>query len=70
MRIGHDGITHNSAPGGGVKNVQKIVHKKNTFISAADIFNTLPKEQQQALKEWFNRPGMGVEKIQGQPWTF
>ena len=33
--------------------VAKAVHKHRSFVSAADIFNELPEDQQVALKEWF-----------------
>jgi ParB-like chromosome segregation protein Spo0J len=47
--------------------VQQAVHKDNTFVSAADIFNALPTEQQAALKEWFNEQADGEKaKTEGQ----
>ena len=41
-----------SADNGGVdvKSAAKKLHKDSSFISAADIFNTLPKEQQEGTR--------------------
>ena len=48
------------------REVAKEVHKKTTFISASDIFEDLPKEQQEALREWFDEQAEGEKpKIEG-----
>ena len=42
-----------------IKEVVKQTHKSTSFVGAADIFNALPKEQQEAIKEWFNKQAEG-----------
>ena len=45
--------TFMSSSGKTIDETKKIIHKKAEFVSAADIFNTLPKEQKETLEEWF-----------------
>ena len=39
--------------------IKKKIHKNNEFMTASDIFNDLPKGQQEALEEWFNEKAEG-----------
>lgn len=39
--------------GRSIESTRVEVRKRTPFVSAADIFNDLPKEQQAALREWF-----------------
>jgi ParB-like chromosome segregation protein Spo0J len=49
------------------KKTRKKVHKDMDFISAAEIFNNLPDEHQEALKEWFGEQAEGEKaKTQGE----
>ena len=38
-----------------VKEVASIVHKSDKFINASEIINAMPEEQQEALREWFEK---------------
>ena len=37
------------------KDIAKETHKHQTFVSAADLYNKMEPEQQQELKEWFDK---------------
>jgi len=41
------------------KQVEKKVHKEVKFVSATDIFNAMPPDEQEAIKEWFNEKAEG-----------
>jgi ParB-like chromosome segregation protein Spo0J len=43
------------------RQAQDITQKHKSFVSASDIFNSLPIEQQEALKEWFESKKNGTE---------
>lgn len=41
--------------------LSKDLHKSNRFISAADIFKDMPKEQKESLEEWFHEKAEGAK---------
>ena len=47
--------------------IGKVVHKGKKFVSAADIFNAMPEEEQTAIKEWFKEKAEGEKaKTEGE----